>query len=212
MATIVLPAMPGRLATVRAADSAAPEEMPPGIPSERARRRAWAKLSSLPTWMISSITSVSRMSVTKPAPMPWIGCGDGCPPESTGLAAGSTATICRPRLRGLGTLPQPVVGAPVPPPAAGARPPPPPARDPHVDGTLRVGPDLLGRGPAVNGRIGRVAELVRCHRGRMLGQDLGGLGDGTLHPLLARCQHDLGTQELQHLAPLDRHRLRHGQD
>ena len=26
-----------------------------------------------------------------PAPMPWIGCGAGCPPEITGLSVGSTA-------------------------------------------------------------------------------------------------------------------------
>ena len=29
-----------------------------------------------------------------PAPMPWILCGPGAPPEMTGDSAGSTATIC----------------------------------------------------------------------------------------------------------------------
>ena len=32
---------------------------------------------------------------TKPAPMPWILCGPGLPPDSTGESAGSTATIFR---------------------------------------------------------------------------------------------------------------------
>ena len=47
--------------------------------------------SSLVTWMTSSMSLVSRMLGTKPAPMPWILCGPGLPPESTGLSVGSTA-------------------------------------------------------------------------------------------------------------------------
>ena len=49
--------------------------------------------------------------------MPWILCGPGPPPESTGDASGSTATILRPGLRGLSTCPTPVIVPPVPTPA-----------------------------------------------------------------------------------------------
>ena len=45
-------------------------EMPPGTPSVRARRRAVAMAVALSTLMISSITPRSRISGTKPAPMP----------------------------------------------------------------------------------------------------------------------------------------------
>ena len=44
--------------------------------------------SSLVTWMTSSISLVSRMLGTNPAPMPWILCGPGLPPESTGAVSG----------------------------------------------------------------------------------------------------------------------------
>ena len=47
------------------------------------------------TWMVSSIREMSRLPGMKPAPMPWILCGPGFPPEMTGLSVGSTATICR---------------------------------------------------------------------------------------------------------------------
>ena len=53
------------------------------------------------TCTISSISAVSRMAGMKPAPMPWIGCGAGDPPDSTGLSVGSTAIIFRPGRRGL---------------------------------------------------------------------------------------------------------------
>jgi hypothetical protein len=51
----------------------------------------------------SSMTERSRMSGMNPVPMPRILCGPGCPPESTGLSAGSTATILSEGLRGLRT-------------------------------------------------------------------------------------------------------------
>ena len=53
----------------------------------------------------------------KPAPMPWIGCGPRCPPESTGEASGSTATQRNDGLRALITSPTPVMVPPVPMPA-----------------------------------------------------------------------------------------------
>ena len=57
------------------------------------------------------------MEGTKPAPMPWILCGPGWPPESTGEASGSTAIIFTEALRLLSTWPTPVMVPPVPTPA-----------------------------------------------------------------------------------------------
>ena len=44
-----------------------------------------------------------------------------------------------------------------------------------------------------------------------LADDLLGLGDGARHALGALGQDQLGAEGLQHAAPLERHRLRHGQ-
>jgi hypothetical protein len=57
------------------------------------------------------------MPGTKPAPMPWIGCGPRLPPESTGLAAGSTAITWTPGFFALSASPTPVTVPPVPTPA-----------------------------------------------------------------------------------------------
>src|SRR5271170_2708184 len=77
MITIVLPAFSGRRPTSIAAATAAPEEMPTGMPSIRATSRAVSNAVWLPTAMISSITLRSRIAGMKPAPMPWILCGPG---------------------------------------------------------------------------------------------------------------------------------------
>ena len=58
----------------------------------------------------------SRMAGTKPAPMPWILCGPGGPPDRTGYSSGSTAIILTPGLRALSTSPTPVIVPPVPTP------------------------------------------------------------------------------------------------
>ena len=55
----------------------------------------------------------------KPAPIPWILCGPGCPPEITGLASGSTATV-KSSLRPLITSETPVIVPPVPTPDTNA--------------------------------------------------------------------------------------------
>ena len=52
----------------------------------------------------------------KPAPMPWIGCGPGWPPLSTGDSAGSTAKTLRFGQTFLSTSAQPVMWPPVPTP------------------------------------------------------------------------------------------------
>ena len=51
-----------------------------------------------------------------PAPMPWILCEPGGPPDNTALSSGSTAIIFRPGLRGFKTEPTPVRVPPVPTP------------------------------------------------------------------------------------------------
>ena len=90
--TISFPALSGRLATSSAANAAAPEEIPARIPSSFARRRAYSKDWSFVTWTTSSTRAVSRFFGMKPAPIPWILCGPGAPPEITGEWTGSTAT------------------------------------------------------------------------------------------------------------------------
>jgi hypothetical protein len=57
---------------------------------------------------------VSSTPGTKPAPMPWILCGPGLPPDSTGDSAGSTATSCL--VQGVGWR-RGVCGVMLPPPA-----------------------------------------------------------------------------------------------
>ena len=52
----------------------------------------------------------------KPAPIPWILCGPGAPPDKTGEASGSTATTFRSDSRALSTCPTPVIVPPVPTP------------------------------------------------------------------------------------------------
>jgi hypothetical protein len=52
----------------------------------------------------------------KPAPMPWIGCGEGAPPEITGEATGSTANTCSFGHFFLSTRATPVMWPPVPTP------------------------------------------------------------------------------------------------
>ena len=52
--------------------------------------------------------------------MPWILCGPGAPPESTGLAVGSTAIAWKDGLRCLITCATPVIVPPVPTPATSA--------------------------------------------------------------------------------------------
>lgn len=46
------------------------------------------------TWIVSSRISRFRFFGMKPAPIPWILCAPGLPPDMTGLSEGSTATTC----------------------------------------------------------------------------------------------------------------------
>ena len=64
----------------------------------------------------SSMIVVFRTSGINPAPIPWILCGPGLPPERIGESAGSTATALKEGLRDLMTSETPVMVPPVPTP------------------------------------------------------------------------------------------------
>src|SRR5690606_20819056 len=61
-----------------------------------------------------------------------------------------------------------------------------------IDRAVRVLPDLLGRGPAVDLGVGRVLELLRHEGARVPLHDLLGLGDRAAHALRRRRQLELG--------------------
>ncbi len=137
----------------------------------------------------------------KLAPMPWILCGPGLPPDRSGESSGSTATILSDGRRGFSTWPTPVMVPPVPTPAT--------KTSIFAAGVV---PDLLGRGAAMDLRVRRIVELARDDRAGDFLLKLLGLVDGSLHAERPRRQHQLGAEKRQHLAPLDRHRLRHRED
>ena len=114
--TITLPLFSGLLPISNAATVAAPLDIPAKIPSSFARLFAAENASSFFTLIISSISSLSKTSGTKPAPMPWILCGPGPPPERTGESNGSTATTLKPGFLFLITCATPVSVPPVPTP------------------------------------------------------------------------------------------------
>src|ERR1700731_1078430 len=79
------------------------------------------------------------------------------------------------------------------------------AGDEDIQLAAGVAPDLLGRGAYMDGRIGRVLELLRHEAVGYFLQQLLGPGDRAVDALFARRELEPGTQEAQHLAPLDRH-------
>ena len=81
-----------------------------------------------------------------------------------------------------------------------------------VDCAIRICPDLFSRRLLVDFRIGRIVELARHNGAGCFRQNFLRLGDGAAHPLLFRGQNQLGAEIGQHLAPLDGHGFRHGQD
>ena len=133
--------------------------------------------------------------------MPWILCGPGLPPLRMGESFGSTATICTPGLRSLSTWPTPVMVPPVPTPATKMSTLPSVSR-----------PDFLGRGRAVDLRVGLVGELLGPDGVLGVGHDLLGLLDRAAHALGAGRQHDLGAERAEQHAALVAHGLGHGQD
>ena len=170
-----LPSFSGRRATSRAAQTAAPPEMPARIPSSLQSRRAISPASSCFTATISSSSFVSSTFGTNPGPQPWILCGPGFPPAMTGESAGSAATILQRRLARLHHLR-----------AAGDRPAGAGAADEDVHLAVRVAPDLLGGGPPVDLGVRRVLELLEDEVARVLRRHLLRPLDRALHPLGAR--------------------------
>ena len=143
--------------------------------------RTVANASSFSTVMISSRRLTSRIAGTNPAPIPWIGCGPLAPPDSTGDAAGSTATSCTEGLRSFSTWPTPVIVPPVPTPATTM------STRPSVSDQI-----VLGGRLAVNRRVGGVLELLGDEEATVALGDLLRLGDGTTHAHGPRREDELG--------------------
>lgn len=93
MAIILFPLFSGLLASSKAAQVAAPDEIPAKIPSFLARLSKVSPASSSLTGIISSIKSVFRILGTNPAPIPWILWGPFSPLANVCEENGSTATI-----------------------------------------------------------------------------------------------------------------------
>ena len=110
MATIVRPA--SSRAILMADASAAPDDMPRSTPSVRPASRAISIASSSATCSILSYTLLSSTEGMNPAPIPWILCGPGLPPERTGEEAGSTATTCTDGFNSFRKRPVPVMVPP----------------------------------------------------------------------------------------------------
>ena len=102
------------LATWTDASTAAPLLMPQKTPSSLAIRRAMSMASSPEIWITSSKSDVSAFPGMKPAPMPWILCGPGFPPDKTGDSTGSMATIRSSGFFSFRYCPEPVSVPPVP--------------------------------------------------------------------------------------------------
>ena len=64
----------------------------------------------------------------------------------------------------------------------------------------------------MDGRVGRIVELLKDKAVRSLGQNLVSLGDGPLHAVRAWGEHDLRAEGQQKHAALQAHGLRHGED
>ena len=165
--------------------SAAPQEMPASTPSRRAARRAVSIASSSSTAMISSTSVGSSTGGTKPAPMPWILCGPGAPPDSTGDAAGSTATTRQRGLRSFRKRPAPVSVPPVPTPATR-----------QSTSLLHRLPDLRPGRAEVRLGVRRVGELVGQPEVVAAGERLGG-GDRLVHAAERLRDVELGAVEPQ---------------
>ena len=84
----------------------------------------------------------------------------------------------------------------------------------HKDiyGAIGIVPDLRTCGFIMNGRIGRIVELLRNEAAWRSSLQLLGLADGSLHALSTRRKHHLGTQCLQQVATFYAHSIGHGED
>ena len=138
----------------------------------------------------------------KPAPIPWIGCGAGAPPEITGDSVGSTANTWSLGHAFLSTRAQPVMWPPVPTPVI------------SMSGGLspksaRISCAVV-RSCTVD--IGGIVELLRHPRIGGRGEDLLGPRDRALHAVGARGEVEARAIGEHQAAALDRHRIGHHQD
>ena len=138
----------------------------------------------------------------KPAPIPWILCGPGAPPEITGEWTGSTATSRSAGFFGFQYRPTPVSVPPVPTPATKT------SIFPSVSfqSSTAVVASWIAGFAGFSNCCG--IDAVRAEPG----EDLARLRDRALHPLRRRRQDDLGAEEAEDLPPLERHRLGHRDD
>ena len=172
----------------------------PLLAAEPPRRRRRRRRSS--TWTISSSRSVRSTFGTKPAPIPWILCGPGAPPESTGESVGSTATARNAGFRALRASATP-----------GDRAAGPHAGHDHVHAAVGVVPDLDRGRLAVDLRVRRVLELPDDHRVR--GSRCCSSSARAIAPFIPFAPSVSTTrapERLEDLAALDRHRVGHGED
>ena len=137
----------------------------------------------------------------KPAPMPWIRCGPGGPPDSTALSSGSTAIIRRPGLRGFSTEPTPVKVPPVPTPLT----------------TTSTAPSVSFQisSAVVRRWISGFAGLRNCCGMNASGRELtisSALAIAPRIPCAAGVSSSSAPSSLQHLAALERHAVGHRQD
>ena len=109
-----------RSATRRATRFVPPLDCPTRMPSSRARRRHSASAASMPTVSTLSTRSVSRMSETKPGPIPWKSSLPASPVERTALSSGSTATTSMSGYASSSRRAVPEIVPPVPTPATKA--------------------------------------------------------------------------------------------
>ena len=138
----------------------------------------------------------------KPAPMPWIGCGPGWPPERTGDRVGSTANTCRLGHAFFSTSAQAVMWPPVPTPV--------------ISTSIGASRKSARISCAVVRRwTSRLAGFSNCCgiqlSGRLGDQLLGAL-DRALHALLARGEVEARAVGEHQPAPLEAHALGHDQD
>ena len=205
--TISLPAISGRFATFSVAASAAPEEMPPGMPSTRASQSSLRETVPRSShWTISSIALVSARHLRHEAG------ADALDRMRRRLAAGQHRACLRfdrdhpqpgparfQRLRGSRSACRRC--------RCRRRWRPPCPRYRRTGISSAVGSAHMDR------RIRRIGDpLVGHQRARRRRQQLVRLRHRAVHALLARRQHQFGTEIRQHLAPLDRHALRHRHD
>ena len=84
--------------------------------------------------------------------------------------------------------------------------------DEDIHLAIRIRPDFLRGGLAVDGRIGRILELLGDERtGRFLGEGFSP-GDGAFHSFGGRGEFEFGSQQGQQGSPFQTHAFGHGQD